>query len=115
MSRKKYREWSKGLLNNKPKFPDDIPAHPYSVYGKEKEWRGMSDFLGSKPSGKYVQMWPFTKARRFVRRLNLTSRTEYSKWANGGIGGLPKKPAEIPVVPFKKYVNNWKGWVDWLG
>jgi len=51
-----YREWSKGQLKNKPTFPDDIPAHPYGVYDKDKDWKSISDFLGSKPSGKYVQM-----------------------------------------------------------
>ena len=70
-----YREWSKGQLKNKPAFPDDIPAHPYGVYDKGKDWKGISDFLGSKPSGKYVQMWPFPKARKFVRELNLASST----------------------------------------
>jgi hypothetical protein len=110
-----YREWTQGLLKNQPKFPEDLPAHPYGVYGKEKEWKGMSDFLGSKPSGKYVQMWPFSKAHSFVRKLKLTSPTEYSKWANGELSGLPKRPAEVPVVPFKKYRDDWRGWDDWLG
>jgi hypothetical protein len=48
-----------------PDFPDDIPAFPYGAYGEEREWKGISDFLGSKPSGKYVKMWRFTKARSF--------------------------------------------------
>jgi hypothetical protein len=110
-----YRDWSKGQLNDQPEFPDDIPAHPYGVYGKKKEWKGVSDFLGSKPSVKYVKMWPFSRARSFVRKLKLASRTEYSKWATGGLRGLPKRPAEVPVVPFKKYLNDWRDWDDWLG
>ncbi len=110
-----YRQWSKGELKNKPRFPDDIPAHPYGVYGKEKGWKGMSDFLGSKPSAKYVKMWPFPKAREFVRKLKLESRTEYSKWANGRLNGFPIKPHEIPVAPSKKYRGDWRGWDDWLG
>ena len=110
-----YLEWSKGKLKNKPSFPDDIPAHPYGVYGMEKDWKGISDFLGSRPSGKYVQMWPFAKARNFVRKLGLTSRTEYTKWTGADLKGFPEKPPEIPVVPFKKYRNQWRGWDDWLG
>ena len=69
-------------LKNKPTFPDDIPAHPYGVYDKDKNWKSISDFLGSKPSGKYVQMWPFSKARKFVGKLKLASSAEYMKWAN---------------------------------
>lgn len=110
-----YAKWSKGQLKNKLPFPDDIPASLYEVYGKDKEWKGVSDFLGSKPSGRYVQMWPFSKARTFVRKLELTSRSEYSKWANGGLRGIPERPPEVPVVPFKKYLNDWRGWDDWLG
>ena len=111
----KYREWSKGQLKNKPKFPDDIPAHPYGVYGDEKEWKGVSDYLGSKPSGKYVQMWSFSKGRSFVRKLKLASTTEYFKWANGGLSGVPGRPPEVPVAPSKKYLQDWRGWGDWLG
>jgi len=109
-----YRKWAKGQLKNKPTFPDDIPANPY-FYEKGTEWKGLSDFLGSKPSGKYVQMWPFSKARDFVRSLKLSSRTEYSKWSSGELTGLPPKPAEVPAVPFKKYPDHWRGWDDWLG
>jgi hypothetical protein len=110
-----YIEWSKGQPKNKPTFPDDIPAHPYGVYGKVKDWKGISDFLGSKPSGKYVQMWPFSKARKFVRKLKLASSTEYMKWASAGLKGVPERPPEIPVVPLKKYRNQWRDWDDWLG
>jgi superfamily II DNA or RNA helicase len=110
-----YKEWSNGKLKNKPSFPDGIPAHPYGAYGKEKEWKGISDFLGSKPSGKYMQMWPFAKARNFVRTLRLTSRTEYTTWTGAGLKGVPERPPEIPVVPSKKYRNQWRGWDDWLG
>jgi len=57
-----YRKWTKGKLKNKPNYPDDIPAWPHGIYGRKKGWQGMTDFLGSKPSAKYVQMWPFPKA-----------------------------------------------------
>jgi hypothetical protein len=60
-------------------------------------------------------MWPFPKARNYVRSLKLASSTEYFKWANGGWKELPKKPAEVPVVPSKKYRKEWRGWDDWLG
>jgi hypothetical protein len=110
-----YIQWSKGQLKNKPTFPDDIPKDLYGVYGKHKDWKGISDFLGSKPSGRYVQMWPFSKARTFVRKLKLTSSTEYMKWASLGLNGVRARSPEIPVAPAKKYKKQWRSWDDWLG
>jgi hypothetical protein len=110
-----YCEWSAGRLKSKPTFPRDIPADPYTVYRKHPEWKGVSDFLGSKPLAKYVKMWSFTKARSFARSLKLKSQAQYYKWASGEYPDLPKKPLEIPVVPFKKYSAEWRGWDDWLG
>jgi superfamily II DNA or RNA helicase len=98
-----YRRWTRGELKNRPKFPDDIPAWPYDVYGKEKNWKGMSDFLGSKPSARYVEMWPFRKVRRYVRNLGLVNSAEYRKWANGGRNDLPEKPAEVSAQPWVIY------------
>lgn len=109
-----YKKWTKGKLKNKPTFPDDIPAWPPDIY-ENVGWKDFPDFLGSKPSAKYVDMWPFPKARSFVRKLKLTSRTEYSNWASGALSDLPTKPAEVPVVPFKKYPDQWRDWDDWLG
>jgi hypothetical protein len=43
-----YRKWTRGELKDRPAFPDDIPAWPYDVYGKDKNWKGMSDFLGTR-------------------------------------------------------------------
>jgi hypothetical protein len=43
------------------------------------------------------------------------SPAHYSKWANDGLSGLPKRPVEVPVVPSKKYANQWLDWDDWLG
>jgi superfamily II DNA or RNA helicase len=110
-----YLQWSKGLLKDMAIFPDDLPADLYGAYKKEKDWKGVSDFLGSKPSGKYVKMWPFEKSRTFVQKLNLQSSTEYFKWANGGLQGVPQRPPEIPIVPRSKYRTQWRSWDDWLG
>jgi hypothetical protein len=110
-----YAQWSKGKLENKPIFPEDIPAHPYGIYGEEKRWKGMSDFLGSEPSAKYVEMWPFDKSRAFVQKLKLNSSTEYAKWAGEGLKGVRQRPPEIPVVPRSKYRDQWRSWDDWLG
>jgi hypothetical protein len=114
-----YMNWARGKLKDRPKFPDDLPSSPYGVYDKEKNWKGFSDFLDSKPSAryaaKYVEMWPFSEARNYVRSLKFASSIEYFKWAKGGWNGLPKKPAEVPAQPWLKYRNEWRGWDDWLG
>jgi len=103
------------VLKEKPIFPDDLPADPYGAYQKEKDWKGVSDFLGSKPNGKYIKMWPFERSRAFVQKLNLQSSTEYSIWAGGGLKGVRQKPPEIPIVPRSKYRKQWRSWDDWLG
>src|SRR5262249_17462466 len=36
-----YGKWTRGELKDQPPFPDDIPASPYDVYGKDKNWKGM--------------------------------------------------------------------------
>ena len=110
-----YRQWSKGKLKNKPIFPNDIPMEPYGIYGREEGWKGLPDFLGSKASPKYVEMWPFDRSRAFVQKLKFQSSTEYFRWAGEGLRGVSPKPPEIPVVPRSKYRKQWRGWDDWLG
>jgi superfamily II DNA or RNA helicase len=112
-----YRKWKRGELKDRSAFPDDIPAWPYDVYGKgkEKNWKGFADFLGSRPLAKYVDMWPFARARDYVRKLKLRNSVEYRKWAKGGLQDILEKPAEVPAQPWLKYRNEWRGWDDWLG
>jgi hypothetical protein len=110
--RQSVTDWTREFLAH-GQIPDWICVCSDETVGNVE--RGISDFLGSKPSGKYVQMWPFLKARRFVRKLKLASSTEYMKWASTGLKGVPERPPEIPVAPSKKYKNQWRGWDDWLG
>jgi hypothetical protein len=110
-----YRRWTRGELKDRPPFPDDIPAWPYDVYGKDKNWKGFSDFLASRPLAKYVAMWSFRRSRDYVRKLGLSNSAEYRQWAKSGLKGLPDKPPEVPAQPWLKYRNEWRGWDDWLG
>ena len=104
-----------GTAQRKAFFPDDLPADLYGAYKKENDWEGVSDFLGSKPYGKYIKMWPYGKSRAFVQKLSLQSSTEYFKWAVEGLEGVRPRPPEIPIVPRSKYREEWCGWNDWLG
>ncbi len=108
-----YKKWTRGNFRTDVPFPDDIPAEPPKGY--KEEFRGFPDFLGSKPAAKYVEMWPFIKAREFVRNLHLPSSTQYFEWTKGNLPHLPAKPDEVPVVPRVKYREEWRGWNDWLG
>ena len=58
-----------------------------------------------------VNIVPFTKARTFVRSLDLNSKTEWSEYCKSG-----KKPSDIPANPLDIYSNDgWAGFGDWLG
>jgi hypothetical protein len=110
-----YIQWSKGQLKSKPTFPDDIPAHPYGVYGKGKDWKGIPDFLGSKPSGKIctdVALFENTKVCKEAK-ANVINRIY--KMGKCRTKRRSRKTPEIPVIPAKKYKQQWRGWNDWLG
>ena len=53
---------------------------------------------------------PFKQARKFVRSLNLKSKTEWEIYRK-----THKKPDNIPTNPQNSYKKDWKGWGDWLG
>ena len=53
---------------------------------------------------------PFAEAREFAHSLYLKSSTEWREYCKSG-----NKPHNIPRVPYKVYLDEWKGWGDWLG
>ena len=53
----------------------------------------------------------FTDARKFVHKLELKNRDEWSVFCKSG-----KKPEDMPADPAGVYKNKgWKSWGDWLG
>jgi len=52
----------------------------------------------------------FIDAKKFVRKLNLSSTTEWRKFCK-----LGKKPDDIPSHPHIIYKKEWKDWRDFLG
>ena len=58
------------------KRPDDIPNQPAGVY-KNKGWKNLGDWLGTDYiANRYREYKSFAEARKFVRSLKLSGRTE---------------------------------------
>jgi superfamily II DNA or RNA helicase len=132
VSRKHYRKfeaartWARGLglksnaawrnmLANDVK-PADIPANPDSSYQKDG-WVSWSDWLGTGTTATRKRKYrPFTIARKFVHKLNLKTRNEWTDYCKGKLANLPSKPDDIPASPERTYADTgWDGFGDWLG
>lgn len=58
-----------------------------------------------------IKWRPFTKSRKFVRKLNLACNMKWRDYCKSG-----KKPDNIPANPNVVYKNKgWKSWGDWPG
>lgn len=67
----------------------------------------MSPTMSSK-SSKARALYSFTDARRMARNHQFETREEYLEYSCPGAYQLPKNPEEV-------WVEEWKGWEDWLG
>jgi integrase-like protein len=96
---------------NSGKKPADIPNNPHDVYAKAG-WVGMGNWLGTgRIANQFRKYRSFKTARAFARRLGLKSEAEWLDYCKSG-----KKPADIPVTPYRTYANaGWVGMGDWLG
>jgi hypothetical protein len=93
-----WEEWKQ-----QGKRPSFIPSNPDKTY-KDKGWKDWHDWIG-------FDFLPFTKARTYMRRLQLKNRASYTDWLSSG-----KRPKFIPAVPEKEY--QYMGWIsfqDYLG
>lgn len=111
-------EWREYCLNKMPekgKKPEDIPAAPTRTYSSD--WINWGDWLGTNFVAQYLRKYrSFKKARIFVRKLNLTSQTEWRKYCRGELKAKGLKPKDIPSEPIKVYKDiGWNGFGDWLG
>jgi superfamily II DNA or RNA helicase len=102
-------EWEQFCKSGKK--PEDIPAGAGRTY-KDKGWAGMGDWLGTgtiAPGDRKYR--PFKQARKFVRRLGLSSTAGWQEFCRSN-----QMPEDIPSNPGRIYKD--KGWVgmgDWLG
>ncbi len=115
---KDYKEWNKyicGELSGLPKKPKNIPSNPSGVY-KDKGWIGIGDWIGSKAFPyAHLEYIKFTDARKFARKLGLTSSVEWVAYCKGEFKHLPTKPHNLPANVVRKYEGKgWKGFKDFL-
>ena len=52
----------------------------------------------------------FEDARSYARSLHLTGLGSWQRWSKSGA-----RPADIPSMPSRVYLDDWLGWSDWLG
>jgi hypothetical protein len=125
LSLRRKEDWClyvKGAFPKLPPLPDDIPATPDRTYRREKygkKWAGWGDFLGTERvsnQDKSKKHPSFTEARRFARRLKLTSYAEWKRYLKGEFPRLLALPTEFPHKPDQVYKNRgWNSWPDFLG
>jgi superfamily II DNA or RNA helicase len=102
-----YVEWAKSA-----KRPADIPVSPRVVYGKEKDWNGMAEFIGSKNIAPSLRTFlPLKDAMLVVKQNNIASRSQYNSWSK-----TDSFPQDLPKDPAKTYQKaGWSGWPAFTG
>ncbi len=104
---KNIQEWRNYLKSGN--IPNHVPTHPDRVY--KEMWKGFGDWLGTgRIANQDLKYRTFDEARTFVRHLKLKSRNEWEEFCKSG-----RKPKDIPYQVRQTYLENWKGWGDWLG
>ena len=116
---KNSSEWQAFCQGEMPKLgrlPANIPSNPQKTYA-DKGWKSMGDWLGTGTIASQLKEFRlFREARAFVRKLKLKNVPEWRVFCNGGMPGLGRLPADIPVAPEQQYADKgWMGWGDWLG
>lgn len=101
-------EWVTFVKNRKSARP--LPSKPQEVYAQD--WTSWAEFLGSASRvGRAEEFWPFEKARKYVRGLSLSTKSEFQLFARSN-----RCPPEIPVAPHYVYLTSgWQGYADFLG
>jgi hypothetical protein len=116
---KSTAEWiafCKGQLRGKGVLPTDIPANPRNTYAK-RGWKSMGDWLGTGLVAYSLRRCrPFSKARAFVRSLQLRDVYDWYDFCKGSLPHKGTLPKDIPASPNYAYRNEgWSGYRDWLG
>ena len=103
---KNYTEWKNYCKSDQK--PIELPNSPEKVY-KNKEWIGISDWLGTGKARPNTPIGSFKDVKEFVYKLRLKNMKEWRLYCKSG-----EKPVNIPYAPQDKY-KEWRGWADFLG
>lgn len=108
-------DWIRFVLGRLPGAtppPAPLPLDPDLVYGPDAlALRGEVD--GHDEEG----LWPFERAREFVRSRGLINQVEWYAFARGDLGPfVGRRPRGIPFNPVKHYMDaGYAGMRDWIG
>lgn len=102
---KSEHEWR--VLSREQSIPEELPHAPASIY--KREWKGWGYWLGTGNVRRGSIQWaPFTEARAYARSLGF----KMSEWLEQHRLGNIR--SNVPRYPDQVYVEEWKGWKDWL-
>ena len=86
--------------------PLNIPGNPNKIYENDG-WTGTGDWLGT---GKTRNYYDYYEAREVVRKLELTSNSQFQNWLKSD-----ERDMRVPTNPQQVYEKNWIGIHDFLG
>ena len=103
-TRGQFHEWSKSK-----KRPKNFPSTPHQVY--TNEWKGWGDFLGTGNISTSKRKWmSFQDAKALMQSQGIKTKREFQEWSKS-----ERRPKNFPSTPYQVYINEWKGWGDFLG
>jgi hypothetical protein len=107
---KSLSAYQRFVLENKNKFPNNIPLAPVNAY-KGKGWKSWPDYLGNTnvASGS-IDYKNFYEAKKYLKDLRINSRREYTKLHKEG--KIQNMPQDITQYYGKN--QNWKGAADFF-
>ena len=106
---KSRSEWVKYCKDvNKP---HDLPVNLHKTYSKHREWKGISDFLGSSYiNTKDRDYLTYEEAEVYMKTIGLKNLKEWQEFRKSN------RPLNIPANPNTHYKNKgWKGYGAFLG
>jgi superfamily II DNA or RNA helicase len=115
-SGQEWKNYHKGEMKHLPKCPYNIPLFPQRYY-KDKGYKSMSDWIGTKEINIDRNIVSFENAYSFAHSLKLKKSSDWKLYLKGKFPILPILPPGYPKYPQRWYSKHpkWKGMGDFLG